>query len=201
MTDRIKAKLEQLRGEADAAVTRAEDAEAKNKQIEQALLVKEQELNSTLTRAARLETENEKLSQDLETLKRTNLDGETSLKDASNKQKKIELLEEELDKAEQNLRETAEKLRQVDAKAEQLERQVRVLEQDKEALEKKYRSGRQVQEVPSGARRVGEEFVWIVDIPSPIIRISTWFACRTGIAQIVLGSLWFPASIQSLVQH
>ncbi|EFI27367.1 hypothetical protein CC1G_14840 [Coprinopsis cinerea okayama7 len=137
-TDRIKAKLDQLRAEADAAVTRAEEAEAKVKKLEQALLEKEQENNSLRVRLERAEAEVDDTRTQLDHAKQYSLEGESSLKDAHNKQKKIDLLEEELDKAEQNLRETAEKLRQVDAKAEQLERQVKVGDQEKEALENKY---------------------------------------------------------------
>jgi len=42
----LKQKLASLRAEADTAVTRAEAAEAKNKQLEQALLEREQDIKS-----------------------------------------------------------------------------------------------------------------------------------------------------------
>jgi len=42
----LEQKLAALRAEADAAIARAEEAEAKNKKLEQALLEKEQEIKS-----------------------------------------------------------------------------------------------------------------------------------------------------------
>ena len=150
--------MDQLRAEADAATARAETAEDKVKKLEQLLLEKEQDNNSLRVRLERAEGEVDTTRSQLDQAKQYSLEGETSLKDASNKQKKIELLEEELDKAEQNLRETAEKyvvlssllvldvipnrsasrLRQVDAKAEQLERQVRHADTEKEQMEARY---------------------------------------------------------------
>jgi len=130
--------MDQLRAEADAAIARAETAEDKVKKLEQLLLEKEQDNNSLRVRLERAEGEVDTTRSQLDQAKQYSLEGETSLKDASNKQKKIELLEEELDKAEQNLRETAEKLRQVDAKAEQLERQVRHADTEKEQMETRY---------------------------------------------------------------
>jgi chromosome segregation ATPase len=55
-----------------------------------------------------------------------------------NLQRKIDLLEDELDRAEKNVKETMEKLRQVDVKAEHFERQVHRAEQERDTWEKKY---------------------------------------------------------------
>ncbi|KAH9072220.1 actin filament-coating protein tropomyosin [Lactarius deliciosus] len=44
--ERIKEKLSNLRVEADTAIRRAEEAEAKNKKLEQALLERDQEIKS-----------------------------------------------------------------------------------------------------------------------------------------------------------
>jgi len=57
---------------------------------------------------------------------------------AENLQRKIQLLEEELDVAEKNVKDTVEKLRQVDVKAEHFERQVQRAEAERDQMEKKY---------------------------------------------------------------
>ena len=102
-------KLEQLRIEADQATARAEEAEAKVKVLEQEHLSKEQEITSLSHKLTVLETENEKIEGQLVTAKQGRLDGESSSKDVENLQRKIQLLEDELDQAEKNLKETVEK--------------------------------------------------------------------------------------------
>jgi len=58
--DKIKEKLNSLRTEADNAVLRAEEAEAKNKKYEQVLLEKEQEITSLQHKLSLLDGELEK---------------------------------------------------------------------------------------------------------------------------------------------
>ncbi|KDQ61671.1 hypothetical protein JAAARDRAFT_31136 [Jaapia argillacea MUCL 33604] len=136
--DKIKEKLAALRAEADAAVTRAEDAEAKNKKYEQLLLEKDQEITSLQHKLSVMDAELEKAETKLHDAKLANDDGEQSKMTNEGLTRKIQLLEEELDAAEKNVKETVEKLRQVDVKAEHFERQVTRLEQERDAWEKKY---------------------------------------------------------------
>ncbi|KAI9464540.1 tropomyosin [Lactarius psammicola] len=136
--DKIKEKLANLRAEADAAVERAEAAEAKNKKYEQDLLGKDQEITSLQHRIGVLESELEKTETRLAETKVAAADGEHSKSTNDGLIRKIQLLEEELDAAEKNVKETVEKLRQVDVKAEHFERQVQRVEQERDQWEKKY---------------------------------------------------------------
>jgi len=136
--DRIKEKLTSLRVEADNAVARAEEAEAKNKKYEQLLLEKDQEIGSLTHRLSTLDSELEKTEAKLAELKSAREEGETSKTTNEGLVRKIQLLEEELDAAEKNVKETVEKLRQVDVKAEHFERQVQRVEQERDQWEKKY---------------------------------------------------------------
>jgi tropomyosin len=136
--DRIKEKLTSLRVEADNAVARAEEAEAKNKKYEQLLLEKDQEIGSLQHRLSTLDGDLEKTEAKLAELKSAREEGETSKTTNEGLVRKIQLLEEELDAAEKNVKETMEKLRQVDVKAEHFERQVTRVEQERDQWEKKY---------------------------------------------------------------
>lgn len=98
-----------LRTEADNAVLRAEEAEAKNKKYEQSLLEKDQEITSLQHRLGVLDAEQEKLETNLAELKKASVEGESSKTSAEGLVRKVQLLEEELDAAEKNVKETAEK--------------------------------------------------------------------------------------------
>lgn len=149
--------MNSLRVEADNAVTRAEEAEAKNKKYEQALLEKDQEITSLQHRLGVLDAELEKAEAKVADSKAAQMEGEHSKMTSEGLTRKIQLLEEELDAAEKNVKETVEKcvsfyrtkglvnrsihrcrLRQVDVKAEHFERQVQRVEQERDAWEKKY---------------------------------------------------------------
>jgi len=138
MTDRIKEKMNQLRNEADNAVTRAEEAEAKNKKYEQGLLEKEQEITSLTHRLGVLDKELEKAESKLAETKEAAAFSESNKTTNEGLVRKVQLLEEELDAAEKNLKDTVEKLRQVDVKAEHFERQLQRAEQERDQWEKKY---------------------------------------------------------------
>ena len=144
--------------EADKAVERAEEAEAKNKKYEHLLLEKEQEITSLQHKISVLDGDLEKAETKLTDLKSAQEDGEQSKTANEGLQRKIQLLEEELDAADKNLKEAMDKyvsphafdparmtlipasarLRQVDVKAEHFERQVTRLEQERDQWEKKY---------------------------------------------------------------
>ena len=144
-----------LRLDADKANLRAEKAEGDLKVIQQTLIEKDHELLS-LTRKLDSATDSlEKAEADLEKYKKASLEGEQSKTTSEGLERKVQLLEEELDAAEKNVKETVEKcatyiaylvytdhhpfrLRQVDVKAEHFERQVQRAEQERDAWEKKY---------------------------------------------------------------
>ncbi|KAK0489105.1 tropomyosin [Armillaria novae-zelandiae] len=138
MTDKIREKMNNLRIEADNAVTRAEEAEAKNKKYEQALLEKDQEITSLQHKLALLDADLEKAEGKVQEYKLAQEEGEHSKSTNDSLQRKVQLLEEELDVAEKNVKDTVEKLRQVDVKAEHFERQVSRVEQERDMWEKRW---------------------------------------------------------------
>jgi tropomyosin, fungi type len=101
--------MQQLRNEADNAITRAEEAEAKVKKLEQALLERDQEITSLNHKLSVLDADLEKTEGKLADLKTAQEEGETSKTTNEGLQRKIQLLEEELDAAEKNVKETVEK--------------------------------------------------------------------------------------------
>lgn len=135
--DQIKQKLSSLRAEADHAVTRAEDAEAKNKKFELELLQKDQEIASLTHKLGVLEEDLDKAEHTVAELKQSTAEGEAGRSTNEKLTRKIQLLEEELDTSEKNVKETVERLRQVDVKAEHFERQVQRLEAERDSWEKK----------------------------------------------------------------
>jgi len=122
----------------DAAVDRAELAEAKNKKYEQLLLEKDQEITSLAHKLSILDADLEKAEAKINESKAAQEEGEHSKSSNEALTRKVQLLEEELDAAEKNVKETMEKLRQVDVKAEHFERQVQRVEQERDTWEKKY---------------------------------------------------------------
>lgn len=101
--------MQQLRTEADTAVGRAEEAEAKNKKLEQLLLEKDQEITSLNHKLTVVDADLEKTEGKLSELKLASQEGEHSKTTNEGLQRKIQLLEEELDAAEKNVKETMEK--------------------------------------------------------------------------------------------
>lgn len=102
-------KLNNLRAEAEAAVERAEAAEAKNKQLELTLLQRDQDITSLNHRLALSDEQLEKAEGKLADAKHAHEEGDTAKSTAENLTRKIQILEEELDNAEKNLKETVEK--------------------------------------------------------------------------------------------
>lgn len=102
-------KLTTLRHEADAAVERAELAEAKNKKYEQTILEKDSEITSLTHNLAILDANLEKAEAKLHDSKAAQEEGEHSKTSNEALTRKIQLLEEELDAAEKNVKETMEK--------------------------------------------------------------------------------------------
>jgi tropomyosin, fungi type len=98
-----------LRVEADAALARAEEAEAKNKKYEQLILEKDQEITSLSHKLGLSNSDLEKADRQLEELKVLRQEGDHSKTTNDGLIRKIQLLEEELDAAEKNVKETVEK--------------------------------------------------------------------------------------------
>ena len=105
----FKQKLAHLRVEADAAVERAEAAEGKVKTLEQVLLAREQDITSLQHRLSVAEVDLDKSEAKLVDAKRLGEEGESSRTTTEALQRKIQLLEEELDNAEKNVKGTVEK--------------------------------------------------------------------------------------------
>lgn len=102
-------KLNSLRTEADGAIARAEDAESKNKKYEQEILTKDQDITSLSHKVSLLEADLEKTEAQLVEAKAHHEEGETHKGANESLNRKIQLLEEELDTAEKNLKDTVEK--------------------------------------------------------------------------------------------
>ncbi|KAL4065951.1 tropomyosin, partial [Scleroderma citrinum] len=116
-------------------IPHVETAEAKNKQYEQEVLLKDQEITSLNHRMTELGAELDKTEAKVANLK-TASEGPRTTSD--NLTRKVALLEEELDATEEIIKEITEKLRQVDVKAEHFERQVQRIEQECDVWKKKY---------------------------------------------------------------
>ncbi|KAG8993713.1 hypothetical protein FRB94_010455 [Tulasnella sp. JGI-2019a] len=101
------------------------------------LLQRGQEIKSLEVKLARSEADLEKAENRLVAMESEVEDGEKRVT-VGNWQRKVQLLEDELDASEKHAKETEEKLRQVDGKAEHFERQVQRLEQERDQWEKKY---------------------------------------------------------------
>jgi len=102
-------KLNSLRTEADASIARAEDAESKNKKYEQEILTKDQDITSLSHKVSLLEADLEKTEAKLTEAKAHHEEGETHKGANESLNRKVQLLEEELDTAEKNLKDTVEK--------------------------------------------------------------------------------------------
>ncbi|KAG4305640.1 hypothetical protein PORY_001196 [Pneumocystis oryctolagi] len=136
--DKLKEKICSLRMEAEEANARADEASLRVKQLEHELALKEQENMSLMHKNEILESEIERLEQQLMEAK-TAVEDETGSRNMSESlQKKIQLLEEELEENDINLRKTTEKLRHMDVKSEYFERKVHVLEKERDDIEAKY---------------------------------------------------------------
>ncbi|KAL8646970.1 MAG: hypothetical protein Q9210_005833 [Variospora velana] len=152
----IKAKMQQLRVEADASSTKVEELTAKVKTLEQENLAKEQEITSLTHKNQVVEGQLEDLHGRHDDLKKQ-LDqagGHGTQNEAL--QRRLQILEEEAEEADKNLRETNDKygrshpdisgsninlnnrLRQTDVKAGHYERKVQALESARDQWEEKY---------------------------------------------------------------
>lgn len=102
-------KLNSLRVEADAASERADELAAKNKQLEQELLTKDQEIASLQHKLSVAEADLDKLEGKVHEHKTAREEHESNATNSESLQRKVDVLEGELDTAEKNLRETTDK--------------------------------------------------------------------------------------------
>src|SRR6202035_4124093 len=86
-----------------------EEAETKNKKLEQLLLEKDQEISSLSHKLSLSDAEMDKAERELTLLKSASADGDHHKSTNETLLRKIQLLEEELDAAEKNVKETVQK--------------------------------------------------------------------------------------------
>lgn len=98
-----------LRAEVETATDRAEAAESKNKKLEHEILVRDQEIQSLNHQVSLRDTEIDKLEGHVSTAKQAKEAGDVTRTESEKLQRKIQVLEEELDQAEKNAKETVEK--------------------------------------------------------------------------------------------
>ncbi|KAJ7258230.1 tropomyosin [Mycena rebaudengoi] len=136
-----------LREEADSALTRAEDAEAKSKGLEQTILEQEHEIASLRVQLSNIDEALGRAEDTVSDAKAATRKADESRSTIASLTRKIAPLEEELNTAERHAKDTVEScattyttelLREVDMKAEHFERQVRPEEQECDMWERKY---------------------------------------------------------------
>jgi len=136
--DAIKQKMNSLRAEADQLHAENVELSAKIKAHEQDNLAKEQEITSLTHRNQVLEADLEKLEGTHKELKNTAELTTAASSNADTLTRKVQVLEDQVEKADRDLREANERLRQTDVKAGHFERKVQALEQTNASLEAKY---------------------------------------------------------------
>ena len=124
-----------LRTEVDVSNNANDELKVKIKELEHDQTAKEQEINSLSHRNNLLEQEVEKLEKSLGEAKTAAADGQGSQSMADNLQRKVTLLEEELEVSDTNLKKTTAELRQLDVNSDHFERQVQSLEKVQKGLE------------------------------------------------------------------
>jgi tropomyosin len=102
-------KMNSLRIEADENASKAEEANAKVKTLEQDNLTKEQEIKSLTHRNQLLEAEVEKLETGIKEAKALSTDSAGHATQNESLTRRLQLLEEEAEGADKSLRETNEK--------------------------------------------------------------------------------------------
>jgi tropomyosin len=102
-------KLMQLREEAHSALTRAEDAEAKIKALEQTILEQEHEISSLQAQLSNVDDALGRAEDTASDAKAATREADESQSTIENLTRKITLLEEELDTAERHAKDTAER--------------------------------------------------------------------------------------------
>ncbi|CAO3626005.1 unnamed protein product [Mucor hiemalis] len=135
--EKFREKINSIRAEADAANTRAAEYENKYKESEQSNINLEHQVSSLKTQNQHLEEKLETAEQRIEELKAIEQNEDNWHKDKEASQRKITLLEQELEKSELTVRETTKNFREADVKAEHFERKVQQLEIISNDLEKK----------------------------------------------------------------
>ncbi|KAI9028942.1 X-domain of DnaJ-containing-domain-containing protein [Phycomyces nitens] len=126
--ERFREKIHSIRIEADAAQARAAEYEAKVKELEQTMMEQEHQLISLNTKNVQMEEELEGAQEKIKQLKALEDEDGDLKKENDAAQRKITLLEQELENSDKSLRETTKNFREADVKAEHFERKVQQLE-------------------------------------------------------------------------
>ncbi|KAI9478281.1 MAG: X-domain of DnaJ-containing-domain-containing protein [Benjaminiella poitrasii] len=126
--DKVRDKIASIRALADTANNRADEYESKYKELEQVLLKQEHEIISLTNRNKYLEEDLEQAQEKIKQLKTIEEDDDDLKKENDAAQRKISLLEQELENSERIIRETTKNFREADVKAEHFERKVQQLE-------------------------------------------------------------------------
>jgi len=135
--DKIKEKLNALRDENEKARARADDAEALAASLKEELSKKDQEIFTLNNKISNLEMDisrADKRNEEL-TIAKNESDGDrTRLEEL---QRKLQMVEEQLEEKERLFNESNEKLRTLELQTEQLDRQCTRLESERTELENK----------------------------------------------------------------
>lgn len=102
-------KIASIRAEADAANARADEYEQKYKELERIQMSQEHDIISLANQNKHLEEDLEKAHEKIQQLKSLEQDEDDLKKEKDAAQRKITLLEEELEKSEKSLREATKK--------------------------------------------------------------------------------------------
>ncbi|KAI8331978.1 X-domain of DnaJ-containing-domain-containing protein [Choanephora cucurbitarum] len=126
--EKFREKIASIRAEADAANARADAFEQKYKELEQVQMKQEHEIISLTNQNKHLEEDLELANEKIKQLKALEEDEDDLKKENDAAQRKITLLEQELETSEKTIRETTKNFREADVKAEHFERKVQQLE-------------------------------------------------------------------------
>ncbi|KAG0833165.1 hypothetical protein G6F29_005567 [Rhizopus arrhizus] len=126
--EKFREKIASIRAEADAANARADEYEKKYKELEQIQMQQEHEIIALTNQNKHLEEDLHTAQEKIESLKAIEEEDDDLKKENDAAQRKITLLEQELEKSEKAVREATKNFREADVKAEHFERKVQQLE-------------------------------------------------------------------------
>ncbi|KAI9026492.1 tropomyosin [Phycomyces nitens] len=126
--DKIREKINNLRAEVEAAQAKGDEYESEFKRLSQDQLQREHDISSLTNKNRNLEVELKETIDKMMALKGLEEDDNLLKKEKDTAQRKISLLEQELENSDKSLRETTKNFREADVKAEHFERKMQQLE-------------------------------------------------------------------------
>ncbi|KAL0094848.1 tropomyosin [Phycomyces blakesleeanus] len=126
--EKVRERISSLRAEVEAAQTKSEEYEVESKRLAQEQLGLEHEIVSLTNKNRNLEVELNETLEKMKALKGLEEDDDLLKKEKETAQRKINLLEQELENSDKSLRETTKNFREADVKAEHFERKMQQLE-------------------------------------------------------------------------